>query len=80
MKLAQSNEELGYFSEEGDPTDAQLELQDEIDNTVSEFFNSMIDIYNRAGETTIAEFEHDIQKITEVREETEKLLGLPDIY
>lgn len=63
-----------------EPSDEQLEIQDEIDGNVQELFDSMRDIYSRSSGTEIPEVEHDIYKLTRVRELVEELLGLPDIY
>jgi hypothetical protein len=77
--MPKSENELGYHAE-GEPTDAQLRLQDNIDNAVQQLFDEMRVIYNDASGQEIAEIEHDISKITEIREMVESLLGLPDVY
>lgn len=76
---ATSNEEYGYFKE-GEPTDAQLALQDTIDNSIQVLFDKMRGIYNDASGQAIPEVEHDIDKLSQVRELVESLLELPDIY
>ena len=71
--------ELGYRAE-GEPTDAQIELQDEIDNAIYDFLKKMRDIYEMRVSKDIPELEWDIGKITVIREEVEGLLELPEIY
>jgi hypothetical protein len=76
---AKSHDEVGYFAE-GEPTDAQIELQDEIDNTIFNFMNEINYIYTNATGNPVKELDWDIEKITEIRHLVEKLLNLPDIY
>jgi len=78
-KWAKSQNELGYISE-GEPTDAQLKLQDAINSAVQNFFDEMRTIYSDASGQILPEVEHDIDKISQIREKTEILLQLPDIY
>lgn len=76
---AKSNDELGYFAE-GEPTDTQIDLQDEIDSTIYDFMSTMNRIYMEATGQPVKELDWDIAKATEIRYLVEKLLNLPDIY
>lgn len=78
-KYVTSQQEYGYLAE-SEPTDAQLRLQDEIDTFIQELFDKMEDLYSAVEGRPTREIEHDIQKITTIREEVEELLGLEDIY
>lgn len=71
-----ANEEVEYE----EPSEEQIQTQDEIDGNVQELFDSMRDIYSRSSGVEIPEVEHDIYKLTRVRELVEELLGLPDVY
>jgi hypothetical protein len=55
-------------------------LQDAIDSAVQNFFDEMRTIYSDASGQILPEVEHDIDKISQIREKTEILLQLPDIY
>jgi hypothetical protein len=79
MNIAVTDDELGYF-EDGEPTNAQIELQDQIDSLIEEFVENMRRIYNSATYQHTPVFEHDIKKITAIRETFEVEYGLPDIY
>ena len=74
-----SHDELGYFTE-GEPTDAQVVLQDKIDGAIYDFMSTMNRIYMEATGQAVKELDWDIQKATEIRYLVEKLLNLPDIY
>jgi hypothetical protein len=78
-KWVTSNKELGYFAE-GEPTDAQTEFQDDVDNTIHNLLNELKTLYLSAAGKSYEEEEWDIGKITAIREEVEDQLGLPDVY
>ena len=72
------NESVGYFAD-GYPTDAQVAMQDELDNATQAYFDTLIDIANRCGFKR-AEQEHDIEKLMNVLETAFAVLEIPDIY
>lgn len=82
MKVATSQDEYGYIvnGEETEPTDAQTNLQDEIDGAIQALFDTMRELYANASGKDIPEVEHDISKLTDIREKVEQLLELPDVY
>ena len=79
MKYVTDNNEYGYFAE-GEPTDAQLNLQDELDGITQEYLQALYDLHARVKGAPEKEVEHDIGKLFAVREEAERQLGLEDIY
>lgn len=76
----------GYGHENEEPTDLQIDLQDQIDGTIAEAVTTLIDVYFESVETVdgsdmnVPEYEHDINKLTQIRELIEELYGLPDAY
>lgn len=70
--------ELGYHAE-GEPTTAQMCLQDDIDNAIHAFCIEIQDIYHLSA-TNQPEPEWDISKISEIRMMVEDLFELPDRY
>lgn len=74
-----SNFQLGYIAD-GEPTDAQTQLQDQIDNEIFRFLGTMRGLYFHAADQEHEDMEWDIEKISEIREKVESVLGLPDIY
>lgn len=71
--------QLGYIAD-GEPTDAQIHLQDLIDNEIFRFLGTMRGIYFHAADQEHEDMEWDIEKISEIREKVESVLSLPDIY
>ena len=71
--------ELGYIAD-GEPTDAQIKFQDHIDNEIFHFLGTMRGIYFHALDQEHADMKWDIEKISEIRNKVEEVLGLPDIY
>lgn len=79
---------LRYLSN-GNPTDRQIELQDDIDNIIWNFINEITNIYAKNStelqkmmenlEAEVA-FNWDIEKISDIRNHVELVLELPDIY
>lgn len=76
---AKHHHEFGYL-EDGTPTDTQLRLQDVIDGITQQYLNKMREAYALASGINIPIVEHDIGKLTRLREEAEDVLELPDIY
>lgn len=72
------NNTIGYFAD-GYPTDAQLVLQDELDNATQEYFDALIAISNRYGFSHEVQ-EHDIEKLQNVLEHAFDILEILDIY
>lgn len=72
------NDVIGYLAD-GYPTDAQLVLQDELDNATQEYFDTLIAISNRYG-FPHDEQPHDIEKLMDVLERAFDVLEIPDIY
>lgn len=70
---------LGYTAD-GEPTDAQIQLQDHIDNEIFRFMGTMCGIYYDATDMEHEDIEWDIDKISRIREVIESVLGLPDVY
>lgn len=70
---------LGYITN-GEPTDAQVQLQDRIDNEIFRFLQTIRGIYLDAADIEYEDMEWDIDKITEVRIEVENVLNLPSVY
>lgn len=79
QKWATSNDELGYFAE-GEPTDAQMQLQDALDTVTQEYIQALYDIHAIANNLPEKELSHDINILYHLREKAEELLGLEDIY
>lgn len=71
----------GYgYIKNGEPTDKQVELQDEIDNEIFQFLNNMKKIYTNAFNQNSKNVDWDIEKITNIRHKVEEVLDLPQIY
>jgi hypothetical protein len=78
-KWATSNDEYGYLAE-GEPTDAQLRLQDALDSITQDYVQQLYDIHAMVGDLPQIELEHDIHILFHLREKAEELMGLGDIY
>jgi len=73
----------------GEPTDKQINFQDEVDNLIWETINKIERLYAESDEE-IEELERvnelnvvigwDIEKISRTRTAIEKALGLPELY
>lgn len=70
---------LGYNGD-GEPTDAQIQLQDHIDNEIFRFLGTMRGIYLDAADVEHEDLEWDIEKISAIRKKVESVLNLPDMY
>lgn len=79
MLEANNKNELGYLPN-GEPSDAQMELQDTIDSATQEYVQNMYDIYAGVLNLEPKEIEHDINILTRIREEFELALDVEDIY
>lgn len=74
---------FGYVPEEDDmvPTNRQLELQDSIDNAIAVAVQSLMSCSRTALEGVIVpEYEHDIYKLTQIRELIQDLYNIPEAY
>jgi hypothetical protein len=74
-----SDDQYGYL-ESGEPTDAQIQLQDELDGITQQYIQTLYNIHARVSQLEEKEIPHDIHVLTHTREEAERLLGLKDIY
>lgn len=75
----------GYgYEDDGDgglePTNHQIQLQDEVDGAIQSAVDTMASFYSEAADVGEFATDHDIGKLTEIRELIESLYGMPDIY
>lgn len=78
-KIATNDQEYGYF-ESGEPSSAQMQFQDTVDNAIFDLLQNLKNEYEMVMGKITDDIEWDIGIITQIREEVQDLLGLPDIY
>ena len=77
------NDGFGYEEDDdGDlyPTDLQIDLQDEVDSTIQYAVHNIVRRYQEAASIGDIDIEHDIHKITNIRNVIEKEYKLPEVY
>lgn len=70
----------GYGYDEVGPKDNHIELQDNIDNSIAKTVNTIRHEYALATDVEYPEYEHDINKLTQIRELIQDLYNLDEVY